>query len=369
MKYYLLIATAFIFIISCNKDDGGPTEPTNLAPLAPSSPSPRDRTINRPIDVDLSWSCSDPDGDPLTYDVYFGTSIEPPLVSEDQTETTFDPDELNYRQKYYWQVIAKDDHEYTSVGEVWSFRIVQDLSNGDNPGEERRFFLLSSSIDITMVWIPADTFMMGAQGGESDAEENEYPRHEVRIETGFWMGKYEVIQAQWEEVTHENPSRFQGDNRPVETVSWNDIQSFLEQVNDGYRLPSEAEWEYACRAGMTTRFYWGDDQDYEEIADYAWYEDNSDDETHVVGQKSPNDWGLYDMSGNVTEWCEDDYHSSYNNAPDDGSAWINDPRDDYRALRGGTWHFNPTQCRSAVRHYHRPNNLHHGNGFRLVFVH
>lgn len=328
MKFYLLTATLLVLIIGCDREDNSPTEPENSYPNAPSLPSPRDKSIDRSIDIELSWSCSDPDGDSLKYDVYFGTNYEPPMVAEDQIETTFDPGELEYRKTYYWKIGAKDDDDHRTEGKLWSFRTIDDLSDGVHAGERRVFFLNKSSVSITMIWIPPGSFMMGAQDDEQDAEGNEYPQHVVTIDKGFWMGKYEVTQAQWEVVTDDNPSYFQGNNHPVETVSWDNIHDFLDQVNDGFRFPSEAEWEYACRAGSTTRFYWGDDASYEDIDDYAWFGDVQG-QTHEAGQKLPNAWHLYDMSGNVMEWVEDDYHSNYNNASDDGSSWTDDPRATY----------------------------------------
>jgi len=113
-----------------------------------------------------------------------------------------------------------------------------------------------------------------------------------------------------------------------------------------YRLPTEAEWEYACRAGTTTRYYFGDDAN--QLGDYAWYDGNSQKTTHPVGQKKPNAWGLYDMSGNVWEWCEDNWHDSYKNAPSDGSAWLTNDNN-YHILRGGSWYYYPRDCRSAYR--------------------
>jgi formylglycine-generating enzyme required for sulfatase activity len=163
------------------------------------------------------------------------------------------------------------------------------------------------------------------------------PVHRVTISYGFYMGKYEVTQAQWQKVMGNNPSYFKncGDNCPVESVSWDDAREFvkeLNQMNDGYtyRLPTEAEWEYACRAG-TTEDYAGN------RGAMGWYEKNSGYKTHAVGQLPPNAFGLYDMQGNVYEWCEDWYHDSYNGAPTDGSAWLSGGEQKYRVARGGAF--------------------------------
>jgi formylglycine-generating enzyme required for sulfatase activity len=234
------------------------------------------------------------------------------------------------------------------------------------PGEEREF-QLTGDVSIIMVWIPSGSFMMGRQENEQGSEDREDPRHEVNLNYGFWMGKYEVTQAQWEAVTGSNPSEYDGENHPVEHVSWDDIQNdFLPQIAGGFRLPSGAEWEYACRAGTETRFYWGDDPNHEEIREYAVYAANMRNGTEEVGTKVPNSWGLYDMSGNVYEWCEDCLHYGYLNAPNDGSAWI-EPPTDYRVYRGGGYNFEPPWCRSAgLRSGDEPSERLNWVGFRLV---
>ena len=210
------------------------------------------------------------------------------------------------------------------------------------------------------MWIPPGSFAMGSTNGES----GEKPVHEVTIREGFYMGKYEVTQAQWRQVMGTNPSKFEGDSLPVAKVSWNDVQEFigkLNEMNDGfvYRLPSEAEWEYACRAG-TTGDYAGD------LDSMAWYEDNSASQSHPVGQKQANAFGLYDMHGNMWEWCADAWHENYDGAPTDGSIWSSGGDSSRRVLRGGSWFNDSNLCRSALRNRYAPafrlNNL----GFRIV---
>jgi len=153
----------------------------------------------------------------------------------------------------------------------------------------------------------------------------------------------------------------------LERVSWNEAQDFINKLNDAndgykYRLPSEAEWEYACRAGTTGDYYAPD------VDDIGWYGDNSGKKTHPVGGKQPNAFGLYDMSGNVWEWCRDWYHDNYNAAPSDGSAWLSGGEQKYRVLRGGSWVFNPTGLRSALRSFSSPDNRGSSRGFRVVAV-
>ncbi len=182
------------------------------------------------------------------------------------------------------------------------------------------------------------------------------------------MGRYEVTQKEWREVMGSNPSRFTGDNLPVEQVSWNDVREFIKKLNenegtDKYRLPSEAEWEYACRAGTTTRYSFGDSES--KLGDYAWYCDNSGGKTHPVGKKKPNPYGLYDMHGNVWEWVQDKYHGDYDGAPDDGSAWESGDGA-ARVLRGGDWYLNSRGCWSACRYDYGPSYRDYRRGFRLL---
>jgi formylglycine-generating enzyme required for sulfatase activity len=228
---------------------------------------------------------------------------------------------------------------------------------------------ISNGVTLEMVSLPAGEFLMGSADSDFDAVSREKPQHQVKVNS-FAIGKYPVTQAQYEAVMGTNPSHFQNNpQNPVEKVSWNDAQAFCQKLSQitgkTYRLPTEAEWEYACRAGTTTRYYFGDDAS--QLGDYAWYKGNSRYKTHPVGEKKPNAWGLYDMSGNVFEWCEDDWHGNYIGAPTDGSAWLkngngNDNRYHLNCLRGGSWCYNPDNCRSAYRN----NSNYNGLGFRVV---
>ena len=217
---------------------------------------------------------------------------------------------------------------------------------------------------ITFVWIPRGSFVMGSTEGF----ESEKPVHRVMLENGFWLGRFEVTQAQWRAVAGTNPSHFtDGGNFPVEMVSWDDCQDFIHKLNSSgvgvFRLPSEAEWEYACRAGSTTEYYFGDDESL--LGNYAWHGGNGKRMTHPVGEKMPNTWGLYDMLGNVFEWCQDSWHDSYTSAPADGSAW-EVPRERSRVLRGGSSSLPPGVCRSADREGLTPGYRHEFAGFRLL---
>jgi formylglycine-generating enzyme required for sulfatase activity len=216
---------------------------------------------------------------------------------------------------------------------------------------------------MEFVLIPAGEFDMG-----STEYSDEGPVHRVKLPNAFYMSKYEVTQRQWREVVGSNPSYFYGDNLPVERVSWDDVQNFINKLNEKeginkYRLPSEAEWEYAARAGTTTRYSFGDDESM--LGDYAWYDVNSDNKTHEVGQKKPNPWGIYDIHGNVWEWVQDEWYGNYNGAPADGSAWEGDCS--YHVIRGGcwggSWLSRARGCRSAGR-----SRLGYGPGYRDTSV-
>ncbi|NJL88511.1 MAG: formylglycine-generating enzyme family protein [Coleofasciculaceae cyanobacterium SM2_1_6] len=215
-----------------------------------------------------------------------------------------------------------------------------------------------------MVDIPAGQFWMGSPAGKG--EDDEKPYHLVTLK-GFRMGKYPITQAQWSTIAlspeinrplYSYPSRFQGDSLPVEQVSWYEAEEFCARLSDltgdTYYLPSEAEWEYACRAGAKkyTEYCFGDSKS--KLKDYAWFGDNSRNTTHPVGEKLPNAFGLYDMHGNIWEWCADDWHKNHEKAPADGTAWTNNDncsQADYltKVLRGGSWYNVARNCRSGNR--------------------
>lgn len=217
---------------------------------------------------------------------------------------------------------------------------------------------------IDLVWVPPGHFYMGSDDGSVEEE----PRHAVTLAHGFWMGMYPVTQGQWQAVMGNNPSGFKGEPElPVENVSWEDCQAFAKRLTsygEGvFRLPTEAEWEYACRAGSTGDWCFGNDES--QLVDYAWSHDVADGRTHPVGQKKPNAWGLYDMHGNVCEWCEDHRHQDYNGAPDRGQAWLDDSGDE-RITRGGSWCIITPECRSAYRGWFaRPATKADFMGFRI----
>jgi formylglycine-generating enzyme required for sulfatase activity len=240
---------------------------------------------------------------------------------------------------------------------------------------------IQNSIGMKLVLIPAGEFMMGASPGDKDADDNEKPRHKVKITKPFYMGKTPVTQEQYEKLMGTNPSAFNGknpdyDNRdagkkaPVENVSWDDAQEFIRMLNQkegtkGYRLPTEAQWEYAARAGSTTKYYWGDSE--EDIVQYAWTSESELESTKPVMKKDPNAFGLYDMLGNVLEWCEDWYNEDYYS-----DSELNDPKGpeegEYRVLRGGSWNINARYSRLSNRLNFNPDSRDNYYGFRLLLL-
>jgi formylglycine-generating enzyme required for sulfatase activity len=221
---------------------------------------------------------------------------------------------------------------------------------------------LSRSVKLEMVLIPAGSFMMG--------DDEHKPVHRVNITKPFYLDRYLVTQEQWQAVMGDNPSKFKGAKNPVERVSWDDCQEFLKRLNvksrhggGMFRLPTVAQWEYACRAGSTSRHYFGNDEDH--LGEYAWYRANSGSRTHPVGEKKPNAWGLLDMYGNVREWCQDWYDEGY---------YANSPADDptgpasgsHRVTRGGSWNAIAGDCCSASCRILEPGHRSSLLGFRVA---
>ncbi len=245
---------------------------------------------------------------------------------------------------------------------------------------------LSNSIGMRLVPIRAGTFQMGSPPGEPGRGRDER-QHEVMISGNYHMGAHEVTQSQFAKIMEgDNPSFFQGMamkkwfekdtptlDYPVESVTWFDAVKFCQRLSDipaekmagrVYRLPTEAEWEYACRAGTTSRFFFGEDEG--DLRFYAWFRPNAGQRTHPVGQKRPNSWGLHDMYGNVWEWCSDWYEPEY------PSGAVKDPkgpdRGSLKVIRGGDWGDEPPYCRSAERDSIQPGHTGNDRGFRVVMI-
>ncbi|SPD76063.1 conserved exported hypothetical protein [uncultured Desulfobacterium sp.] len=258
---------------------------------------------------------------------------------------------------------------------VFSAHICQNSAYAENISQEN---MITNSIGMKFILIQAGKFMMGSKltpeeikekyGGDAKWYNDESPQHEVTITTSYYIQSTEVTQGQWKAVMGVNPSGLKncGVTCPIEKVSWFDVEEFINRLNqkedtNTYRLPTEAEWEYACRAGSSTEFYFGDDKN--KLEYYAWNNSNSDDWTHRVNLKRPNAWGLYDMHGNVWEWCQD-WYSEYPSGP------VTDPAGpetgSQRVSRGGSWRSAAMFCRSPHRYGVDPNFRRPTRGFRLV---
>ena len=216
-----------------------------------------------------------------------------------------------------------------------------------------------------MIRVEAGTFAMGATPEMEDPWDDEKPAHQVTLTNDYYIGKYEVTQALWQAVMGNNPSNFKGDNLPVEQVSWDDCQEFISQLNritgKTFRLPTEAEWEYAARGGKKSRGYQYSGSN--NLSDVAWYLGNSDSKTHAVGSKQGNELGIYDMSGNVWEWCQD-WYGEYSSSSQTNPTGANGGS--FRVFRGSCWSGDAGSCRSSSRNGGTPGICSSGLGVRLV---
>lgn len=372
------------------------TTQSNRAPNAPSVPSPHNYATNQPTTITLSWECGDPDGDAVTYDVYFGTSSNSMTkVSINQSGSTLnigDLRTLSYETTYYWKVVAKDSEGATTEGPVWKFTT---QSAPTSPS------YTPSSIVPQMVLVEKGSFTMGDTWG--DGSSNELPVHQVTLTYDLEVGKYEVTFDEYDafcDATGRNKPKDSGwgrGQRPVIWVSWWDAIAYCNwlsvkkglpvayrlkgEVSEGqlldsngnvttditkvvgYRLPTEAEWEYAARGGKYNSPYKYSGSD--NVGDVAWYDSNSGGKTQEVGKKSPNELGIYDMSGNVWEWCSDWYSNTYyDNSPTTNP--YNNTVGSYKVVRGGGWINDAAHVRVADREDDKPASTYSCLGFRVA---
>jgi formylglycine-generating enzyme required for sulfatase activity len=250
--------------------------------------------------------------------------------------------------------------------------------SGSPPTQGQLFIVPSCGMKLN--WVGPGPFLMGSPATEAGRSDDEGPQTEVTISRGFWMGMFTVTQEEWKAVAEDasglnaEPSFFRGNRLPVEQVSWDDCYKWLQELNAleerrlpagyEYRLPTEAEWEFVCRAGTATRFHFGDSDD--PLSDYAWHVANSGGKTHSVGEKKPNAWGFHDMHGNVWEWCENRY-----GGPLPGGR-VTDPQGPImginRVFRGGAWGIAPVRCRAAYRVWNRPAYRDYTVGLRVALA-
>lgn len=287
----------------------------------------------------------------------------------EENDLTLDPKEmkgkslLTRNSANQWKFAHKSIMEYFLAELALGFRITSNFSKEFDVAKS----FYKEMGGIPMVKVEGGAFMMGSENGS----ENEKPVHQVEV-SDYYLGKYPVTQGQWKAVMGENnnPSRFKGDNLPVETVSWNDCQAFIQALNKktglDYCLPTEAQWEFAARGGIHSQAYLYAGSD--DVSEVAWFKDNSREKTHSVGQKKPNELGLFDMSGNVWEWCSDLYGEEYYEELNQGGRATNPegPQEGAdRVFRGGGWGSNPRHCRVSYRNDWGPGDRYYALGFRL----
>jgi uncharacterized protein (TIGR02996 family) len=254
----------------------------------------------------------------------------------------------------------------------WQARLVKLLAEGVRPCVPERTVELGEDVDMRFAWVPPGAFLMGSHPFEEGRQAGE-PQHKVKLSKGYFLGVHQVTQAQWQAVMGGNPSHFNGDNLPVEQVSWDDCQAFCKQVGakigQQFRLPTEAEWELACRAGTTTPYFFSETISTDQVN----YDGNSTggegkkgvsrNQTTTVGSFSSNAWAMCDLHGNVCEWCSELYRPHHEETIVD-PAYSN--FGGARILRGGSWNDSPHSCRSAKRHWCKPTDRYSSHGCRVV---
>ena len=300
------------------------------------------------------------------YDVTFTCDVPSALLSIDGVPSgTASGTRFLKTGSHSIQVTADNYVDYSGTFAVNSSSRSVSVTLQEVPNRFSNGVLTIKGVNYEMVWVEGGTFRMGATSEQgSEAYDREKPVHSVTL-SSYCIGKTEVTQALWKAVMGTNPSLFKGDNLPVECVSWDDCQAFIRKLNvltgQNFRLPTEAEWEFACRGGNNSRGYKYSGSNY--IDNVAWYRDNSGDKTHPVATKSPNELGIYDMSGNVSEWCSDWYG-------DYSSGAQTNPKGPYggshRVSRGGSWRSLAGYCRSSIRNYYYPTNRYNIRGLRLA---
>ena len=280
-----------------------------------------------------------------------------------------DRDELNIKEQL---------HKYLPIFEFDVITVDAEGQENSRHTSSAGFFPedLGNGVVLEMVYIPGGTFMMGSPATEEGRDCCESPQHQVTV-PAFFAGKYPITQAQWQAVMENNPSCFKGEKRPVEYVLWQDAVEFCgklsQKTGKKYRLLSEAEWEYACRARTTTPFHFGETITPELVNYYGYYpyakapKGLYRGQTADVGSFPPNAFGLYDMHGNVWEWCSDRWNSNYKGAPTDGSSWETGTSE-YLVLRGGSWIYDAANCRSAYRVWMRADDRWWSTGFRVALA-
>jgi uncharacterized protein (TIGR02996 family) len=307
--------------------------------------------------------------------VEYGADVSPRLILADWLDEHNRSEEAELMRLHValLATCCEADHHPERVQQ--QSRLVELLAAGVRPCLPQHRIALAEGVDMTLAWIAPGTFLMGSPPGEAKGIDNE-TLHEVTLAQGFYRGIHAVTQAQWQAVMGENPSDFKGEILPVEMVSWDDCQAFCTKLRQkygkGYRLPSEAEWEYACRAGTTTPFHFGETMSTGQAnydGNYPYNNGTQGDYREVttpVGSFSPNAWGLFDLHGNVWEWCRDEYRP-YGELGTMDTLETENISKNARVLRGGSWRSGAWLCRSAIRGWFAPGNRGDYYGFRAAF--
>ena len=326
--------------------------------------------------VDIYYDVHDADGDAMTISVQI--SDDGGQTWRVPAETFVEGSDVGLRitsgtgKQIVWDAGADAPDVY---GANFRPKIIADDGQGSGGGEGVLTATLPGGATMDFVWIEPGTFLMGSPESEPGRYSSEGPQHEVTISQGFYLGKCEIAQAQWQSVMGTTPWSGQSyvqenPQHPAVYISWNDVQEFIQAVNEAagaelYRLPTEAEWEYACRAGTTTRWSFGDDEG--QLGEYAWYYDNAWEVgleyAQPVGTKLPNPWGLHDMHGNVYEWCQDWYGSYSSSSQIDPTGPVTGSA---RVIRGGRFGSVAQYVRSASRSNYSPSNRSNNIGARLL---
>ena len=391
---YLLAFAAVTTVISCSKDDG-PEEPLPGPTITwESNPDFDKMDITDKMDVKIKVEAPagiktfkvsvesealkdlgiteidliEPDENIKPFmDLILGNAGSP----KNKTEYSLDLSTLvplingltNEESDHTFTVTVGDNNDQTATKTAVFHRVAEEISDQD-------FTETVSGVKFDMVYVKGGTFSMGAtqEQGSVDPVQDEYPVHSVTL-SDYYIGRFEVTQGLWKVVmNNHNPSEFKkGDDYPVEMVSWNDIQDFLNKLNKvtgkKYALPTEAQWEYAARGGANSKGYKYSGSN--TVGDVAWCWDNSDEETHPVGKKQANELGLYDMSGNVYEWCNDWYGAYSSDSQTDPTG---PTTGSYRVLHGGSWYSYEEDCRVSNRSYNGPDFHRNNYGFRVVLL-
>jgi formylglycine-generating enzyme required for sulfatase activity len=363
LEWIAFILAICLLGISCSNNDNNPVDSGATVSNAPASPSPADGAAAQPNSLGLQWSCTPASGETLTYDIYFGTTNPPTTtIATGVSQLTVTQASLSNLTAYYWQVVTKSSKGTSTKGPVWQF---------------------TTGI-AGMIFVQGQAFEMGSDSIDQYSK----PVHAVTV-SSFFIGKYEVTQKEWHDVVvwkqasattplDPNPSTSKGDSLPVANVSWSDIQTWLGYLNakEGltssskqYRLPTEAEWEFAARGGTKSKGYKYSGSN--TIDDVAWYSMNSGKTIHAIGKKAPNELGIYDMSGNVDEWCYD-WYGPYTSTPQTNPTGPSSG--EYCTVRGGVYWGPSGWCPVAYRDYDSPNtrivtgaiNIYDIFGFRYV---